>query len=726
MEIDAASSAISGALRHLLAATLKTHHASGGGYLLQKSVTPGNVREIVRRHAGEADCQFLEGGSQFSHLAYGPWRQTVDALAPALPTLSPIQQNALSNLEPRSAKGASLAALSTHQSRYRLFDAVRALLQNASRERPLVMLLPDIDLHDIASVRLLQFLWPFLKNMHVLVFATTGHPPADEEDATGALEVIARSSAKTISVGRSSPAATGRPAVGEPLDLQVEQGRGAGSADYDDLCREVASWAVSVGAPEHAARYLSFALDAANGDAARMGVLRDLILMKAESGQHDELPTLISEWTDLCRTGRGTALEISAFARELSETGASHGEIAAILNLLPEETVSGAAKDLVWARIRLLDPPELVQIADGRVEVGRWIGSDPEAIRIARERGTEEDFARTLVVYDWWSKSDVNGLIARLEGWTDEVSRSRGLSVAAETLMYRHGDFRRACELLEEHCAIQEQAKSLVRLTMALLADGQLDRAYATRDKARETVDRLGPDYLIYEHSGTKSGGDLYPEISMESNFAWYREGNWLAVAEHWARAVAMHESGGSPVHIVEAAMAAQAYARLDRFDDARIYLDELVAILPHLQPRDWAFNGAVGRASHAVWDMLDTRHAADFLRYAQGLLAAGVGDWTNTSLEHTVARMAALVGDFERAGVHFARAREGFSSSQSAQRAIVDLDEAIALRLAGRDDARRDTLLAKARAGFEANRMPGWVARADAEASLSAAGAQV
>src|SRR5258707_414417 len=82
-----------------------------------------------------------------------------------------------------------------------------------------------------------------------------------------------------------------------------------------------------------------------------------------------------------------------------------------------------------------------------------------------------------------------------------------------------------------------------------------------------------------------------------------------LAVAEHWAKAVAMHEGSGSPVHIVEAAMAAQAYARLNRFEDARLSLDELTGILPQLQPRDWAFNGAVGRAAHAIWDMLDMRY---------------------------------------------------------------------------------------------------------------------
>ena len=75
--------------------------------------------------------------------------------------------------------------------------------------------------------------------------------------------------------------------------------------------------------------------------------------------------------------------------------------------------------------------------------------------------------------------------------------------------------------------------------------------------------------------------------------------------------------------------MAAQAYARLGRFVDAKIYLDELTPVLKKLQPRDWALNGAVGRASHAIWDMAGREYAASYHDLALRLIAAGVGDWT-------------------------------------------------------------------------------------------------
>src|SRR5260370_38470935 len=105
-------------------------------------------------------------------------------------------------------------------------------------------------------------------------------------------------------------------------------------------------------------------------------------------------------------------------------------------------------------------------------------------------------------------------------------------------------------------------------------------------------VARLGPDYLIHEHAGTRRGGDLYPEISMESNFAWYLVGDWEAVAKHWVHAIALEEPGGSPVHIVEAAMAAQAYARLCCFSEGDFYLQALTPALQQFKHGCWAWHG--------------------------------------------------------------------------------------------------------------------------------------
>ena len=376
--------------------------------------------------------------------------------------------------------------------------------------------------------------------------------------------------------------------------------------------------------------------------------------------------------------------------------------------------------DLQWARQRLLDGGDMEKISGPPLHVGRWLGLDPRAVRIAREEGDEDDYCRTLIVYDWHSVADIDALLERAQNWSP-ANVARALSVAAETLMYRHGAFDRACELLErqrrqheEAGSIVEQAKSLVRLTMGLLAAGELELAIATRDRARDMVDRLGPGYLIYEHAGTTRGGDLYPEISMESNFAWYIGGNWLAVAEHWAKAVGLEEPGGSPVHIVEAAMAAQAYARIDRFADARFYLDELTGVLRKLEPRDWAFNGAVGRASHAIWDMAAVDYALEYRDHALRMLDVGVGDWTNTSLELTVARMAALLGKAEEARSYFEAARQKLVEKQADPRkAIIDFDEAVSLRLLQSPDrSRRRMLLESARSIFEARQMGDWSRR--------------
>jgi hypothetical protein len=401
------------------------------------------------------------------------------------------------------------------------------------------------------------------------------------------------------------------------------------------------------------------------------------------------------------------------------------GVDVALWKPLQERLIStlGPRRDILWARLRLLDSSDMQQISGPPLQVGRWLGKDPNAVRIARELGTEDDYCRTLLVYDWHGVDEINFLLERARGWAEE-NLARVLSVAAETLMYRHGAFDRACVLLEEERALHEQrgsvvdqAKSLVRTSMALLAAGRLAQAFVARSRAHEMVERLGPAYLIKEHAGTARGGDLYPEISMESNFAWYVEGNWRAVAKHWVDAVALEESGGSPVHIVEAAMAAQAYARLGEDGMAAFYLDELTVVLRQLKPRDWAFNGAVGRASHAIWDMQARRYAEEYRAMALAMLAAGVGDWTNTSLEQTVARMAALQGDANQACDYFTKARHRLAGPGDPRTAILDFDEAVAARICPAHDlGRRHALLDAAIAGFAQNAMEGWLERAARE----------
>jgi hypothetical protein len=51
----------------------------------------------------------------------------------------------------------------------------------------------------------------------------------------------------------------------------------------------------------------------------------------------------------------------------------------------------GPRRDILWARLRLLDPSDMQQISGPPLQVGRWLGKDPNAVRIARELGTEDD-----------------------------------------------------------------------------------------------------------------------------------------------------------------------------------------------------------------------------------------------------------------------------------------------------------------------------------------------
>jgi hypothetical protein len=111
--------------------------------------------------------------------------------------------------------------------------------------------------------------------------------------------------------------------------------------------------------------------------------------------------------------------------------------------------------------------------------------------------------------------------------------------------------------------------------------------------------------------------------------------------------------------------------------------------------------------------------YAATYRDFALKLIAAGVGDWTNTSLHLTVARMAALLGSAEESMDQFGRARLKLGRKrEDPRRAIIDYDEAVALRFCGSPSEPRGQLLRHAISTFRARGMQGWVKRAEAEAN--------
>ena len=351
-------------------------------------------------------------------------------------------------------------------------------------------------------------------------------------------------------------------------------------------------------------------------------------------------------------------------------------------------------------------------------------------MRILRSSASEDDYARTLWVYERRTIEETRALLERARGWASPDAAIRAVSVAAETLQYYHGAYREAhaaletlLEMSERSSLLEEQAKALIRLALVRIPLGELLLALETAERARATVARLGTGHTLYEHAGTTKGGDMYPGPSMDANFAMYLERDWREVARHWEAAVAIREPGGSPVYIIEAGMAAQAHARAGEPARCRALLDALTPILERLEPYEWAYNGAVGRASHAIWDLEAVEYAAAYHGFALRLVAEPeVGDWNASSNELSVACMAALLGDSAQAQEYFERARAALhASGQRALLVAVDLYEAQALQRTGNTEPGRMRALLQAVIGRAREMgMQGWEERAERLASLT------
>ena len=201
----------------------------------------------------------------------------------------------------------------------------------------------------------------------------------------------------------------------------------------------------------------------------------------------------------------------------------------------------------------------------------------------------------------------------------------------------------------------------------------------------------------------------------------------WLISGGEWDRLAIQFERsasdprGGNANSVLSASLAALALVRAGREEDARLLLNDLMALLEQMSPAMHYRNGAVAFAATAGWELRASEFAGVFHRLALDLLAAGVGDYPGTSLELSVARMASLLGDGEEAAAYFARARTALEASgRRPLRAIADYDEALALERSGSAAFDQiDALLRRAAAAFEVLGLGGWQQRASGTRAL-------
>lgn len=366
----------------------------------------------------------------------------------------------------------------------------------------------------------------------------------------------------------------------------------------------------------------------------------------------------------------------------------------------------GDRRDSHWARLRLLTEPIEV-VPNDVLYAARWVGYDPEARRVARGSGLEEDYIQTIESFDARSPEQTRSLIVQARGWRQPRSTLRGLTAAGNDLTYRHGEFRAAMGIWKEVLetarragTIPWQANALNQMTLLHVTLGEFEAAVATKRLADEANAVLGP----------ASDAEA---LLMERDFALthYLDGDWAGQASYWLRFIAGAPQGleaqlAVPLYAAMAASAA-AVAGIEREKALRI-VDALAEIARY--PGIQQVNGVVAWVAGAVARLDATNWAATFDRLAEAVIASGMGDYPQTSLLLTRARMLNLRGDARATGM-FELARETLANQgQAPLLGIACYEQAMASTT---PLYRREHLLGEALALFERLGMTAWHERA-------------
>jgi DNA-binding CsgD family transcriptional regulator len=465
---------------------------------------------------------------------------------------------------------------------------------------------------------------------------------------------------------------------------------------------------------------LQIALDLSQPDDPRRDeILRELAIALAESLQIE--PAVEAGWQaiDLMERTGVDADEIADFSAAIA-VALKHRAGATIDQWSPFVTLGlqrvRGARGLGWARLScVLDPIE--PISREGIRAGIWTGFDPEAIAIARAKGTEEDQARSFESFDSRTREETDALLVRARGFRTPAARLHALTVAANDLQYSHGAFRDALRvwdeidhLAERNGAVAWQAQALNQRALLEIALGNLEQAAATEHAANELLTRLGP--------GRRP--ELFA-MEMATARACYLGGDFGHIADFWI-ALANDPSLGpgessSLLGPFFAAAGAFTATEAGEGEKARATLALLTPLLERLPLQASNQNGAVAFGALAVWNVRDPKHAPAYRQLLGRMIESGMQDYPQTSLALSLARMNALLDRTDDAEAAFALAqRQLDASGQTPLRAISSLDHATWLSERPRPDYDRAAeLAAGAGAEFARLRMPFWRARATA-----------
>lgn len=441
---------------------------------------------------------------------------------------------------------------------------------------------------------------------------------------------------------------------------------------------------------EGAAEFLRMARDLAVDSlpSVRAEILTRLAIVEAEAILVERSRRTVDDAVDALEEAATDGPTIAAFLVEaawaLQEAGARPELVQPLVDRglwLPRER-----RDLTWARLKLAEYP-LEEFRVGDVVAGRWLGFDPEAVSIARSRGQEHDYAKTVELMDWRARNETEELLALARRWKEGAAAIHVLSVVMRSLMHQHGAFHEAAEVAAELAAMSERCGSLpgeayarVYVAWAMYDLGDLDEGSRRAEHAEELVRRLGPGHRL------QFSVRFFKQRQLQSDERW---GELAAFRMETARDPALPPW----MAVLHLSLAAKAYAEAGDENHARGLLADLVPAQARLDPRTLNQNGAVANAAWAAW-LIDAReHASVLRRLALDLVDADVGDYSGTSRELAVAWMAALENDRTAALEYLAKARATLTTS--GQRSLLELVTETERAVRGREgrDLRPDGL---------------------------------
>jgi DNA-binding CsgD family transcriptional regulator len=459
-------------------------------------------------------------------------------------------------------------------------------------------------------------------------------------------------------------------------------------------------------APADAVVTLGWGLDlvAAEDDDTRAGLLSELALAQAESGLFSDAPGTLEAAVSLLeqRTDRGDAIAELVYA--VGKTLWVAPELLAIVPLIERAlTALGQQRNLAWARLKLVR--RFVRRENlGPIPVLEWVRFEPEAVQIARDHGTEVDYANTL--NGWLPSFNVDELlVARVDGWRDPAARMQALvAIVGELTLLETGSspaiVDRRCDELS---ALADDVgfgphRTFVRVFRAatLGGRGEFEAAAAQIRTAQALLSRE-------------------PPVSIEGLVTIVGELTAQHVDADWPRvAQAMWDLARSPENTLSvacAAFAAHAHVLTGEVVRAR---EILGYILPSLAPRrslESISSTDLGLAGGAVWELRAADLAEQLLPNARTLADSRTGEFYMTCAELTVARLSAVTDRLDDATDYFERARVSLERrNQQVLRAIVDYDEALTRVEHHRPGGAR--LLDAAREQFEELGMREWSRR--------------